>query len=592
MSLIRRALLVFLPLALIATGAMLFLYRMQVDASTAIVTAGEERVVTIGRQRLLVALGSLVSDVRFLATERIWQRWLVDQDPEGRRDLMAEYAAFADAKAIYDKVRFIGLDGRELVRVNWKDGAARVVPESELQDMFDRDYVQESLDLAAGEIYVSPFDLNIEHGAIEEPIKPTLRFTAAAYDPAGQKRGFVVVNYLGEYFLERVQVLGQSSRGGFWLLNADGYWLHGPDAADEWGFMYPDRLDRNFGTRYPEVWARIENGPEGGQFSIDGDLITYARMDPHAATAPSGLDRPAEESADSAWILVSYVPAAAILASTVTVERNLALAGLALLLLLGAASTLVARYWTQRIEAERSIKTLAEQLQRDNLELDAVNKELESFSYAVSHDLRAPLRAIDGFSQALVEDAGPQLDTASHGHLSRIRQAAQRMGLLIDDLLKLARVTRAELQVGRTDLSATAATIIEELSQTAPERKVDAVIAPGLVVDGDPRLLRVALENLLNNAWKFTDGTAAPRIEFGRTQKGGKPVYFVRDNGAGFDMAHAAKLFGAFQRLHDSKEYPGTGVGLATVQRIIRKHGGQIWAEAAIDRGATFYFTL
>jgi len=591
-NVVRRALLVFIPLALVAIGVMFLLYRAQVSASLAIVKAGEERVVMIGRQRLLVALGVMVSDLRLLTTEPNWQRWLVEQNPEGQHDLELEYAAFADAKAIYDQVRFIGLDGRELVRVNWSEQSARIAPQAELQDQSQLDYVRRSLDLAPRELYVSPFDLNTEGGAIEEPIKPLLRFGAAAYDAAGQKRGIVVLDYLGQNFLDRVRVLGGSSRGSLWLLNADGYWLQGPSAAEEWAFMYPDRLDRTMGVRYPQVWMQISRGVDSGQLSIDGSLVTFARMDPHSATMPDSLGESIGGGTDSAWILVSYVPKEAILANAALMKRNLILTGVALLMLFAAASALVARYWTQQIEADRAMKKLAEQLQRDNVELDALNKELESFSYAVSHDLRAPLRAIDGFSQALIEDAGPQLDQASHGHLTRIRQAAQRMGLLIDDLLKLARVTRAELEVGRTDLSATAAAVVGELQAAAPERSVEVSIAPGLSVDGDPALLGVVLENLLNNAWKFTGKVASPRIEFGKIEQDGKPVYFVRDNGAGFDMAYAAKLFGAFQRLHDNKDYPGTGIGLATVQRIIRKHGGQIWAEAAVGRGATFYFTF
>ncbi len=590
MNVVRRALLVFIPLALVATGVMLLFYRAQVSASVAIAKAGEERVVTIGRQRLLVALGSMVSDLRLLTTEPDWQRWLVEQDPRGRQDIELEYAAFADAKAIYDRVRFIGLDGRELVRVNWSERGARIASQGELRDQSQLDYVRSSLELAPREIYISPFDLDVEGGAIEEPIKPMLRFGAAAYDAAGQKRGIVVLDYLGRYFLDRVRVLGGSSRGSLWLLNAEGYWLRGPSAEEEWAFMYPDRLDRNMSVRYPEIWTQILRGADSGQFSIDGSLVTFARMDPRSAMMQDGFD--GSIGASSAWILVSYVPEDAILANAASMKRNLILAGIALLMLFAAASGLVARYWTQQIEADRAMKKLAERLQHDNLELDALNKELESFSYAVSHDLRAPLRAIDGFSQALIEDAGPQLDQASHGHLTRIRQAAQRMGMLIDDLLKLARVTRAELEVSRTDLSATAASVVGELRRAAPQRAVDISIAPGLSVDGDPTLLGVVLENLLSNAWKFTGKVAAPRIEFGRIERDGKPVYFVRDNGAGFDMAYAAKLFGAFQRLHDNKDYPGTGVGLATVQRIIRKHGGQIWAEAAVGRGATFYFTF
>jgi len=242
--------------------------------------------------------------------------------------------------------------------------------------------------------------------------------------------------------------------------------------------------------------------------------------------------------------------------------------------------------------ARQKIEELNERLKRDNAALAAVNGELEAFSYSVSHDLRTPLRAIDGFSQALVEDCADKLDEAGRSHLERIRGATQRMALLIDDLLKLARVTRGELNVGDVDLSAIAGEVVRDLRERAPGRAVEIAIAPGLAARGDARLMRVALENLLANAWKFTDGRTPARIEFGRTGDNGDAAYYVRDNGAGFDMAYAGKLFGAFQRLHDAGKFPGAGIGLATVQRVIRKHGGRIWTEAATDKGATFFFTL
>ncbi len=247
---------------------------------------------------------------------------------------------------------------------------------------------------------------------------------------------------------------------------------------------------------------------------------------------------------------------------------------------------------TEQKEAERRIHELAARLERDNAALTAVNKELEAFSYSVSHDLRAPLRAIDGFSQALVEDYGPQLDEPARHYLDRIRGAAQRMAALIDDLLGLARVTRAEMSLAEVDLSAAAAQFVDELRSSDPRRRAEVRIAPDMRVRGDPRLLNVALANLLRNAWKFTGKRECSRIEFGRVERDGAAVYYVKDNGAGFDMAYAAKLFGAFQRLHDANEFAGTGIGLATVQRIIHKHGGRVWAEAEPDNGATFFFTL
>jgi signal transduction histidine kinase len=255
------------------------------------------------------------------------------------------------------------------------------------------------------------------------------------------------------------------------------------------------------------------------------------------------------------------------------------------------------------IEHDRRRRLAEQKLEQMNAELEqrvaertrlleAANKELEAFSYSVSHDLRAPLRSIDGFSQILGRKLGDQLDATGKDYLLRIQRASQRMGELIDDLLKLARVSRAELKKENMDLSRIARDVIEELQARAPGRQVEVAIEDGVVAQADGRLIRGVLENLLGNAWKFTARQDAARIAFGRCEIDGRTVCFVRDNGAGFDMQYANKLFGAFQRLHKTEEFEGTGVGLATVQRIINRHGGRVWAEGAVGEGATFYFTL
>ena len=224
-------------------------------------------------------------------------------------------------------------------------------------------------------------------------------------------------------------------------------------------------------------------------------------------------------------------------------------------------------------------------------ELERKNQELEAFSYSVSHDLRAPLRAIDGFSRILLQDLEHVLDAKGRDYLQRVCAGAQRMGELIDDLLELSRVGRAEIRKNRVNLSDLSREVIADLRKRS-ERQVDVTIEKELVADADPRLMRIALENLLGNSWKFTAAAVEARIEVGRNGHAHAPVYFVRDNGAGFDMAYAEKLFRPFQRLHSEAEFTGTGIGLATVYRILDRHGGRIWAEGTVGSGATFYFTL
>ncbi len=247
---------------------------------------------------------------------------------------------------------------------------------------------------------------------------------------------------------------------------------------------------------------------------------------------------------------------------------------------------------TARREIEEKIQRLNENLLRHSIELSTINKELEAFSYSVSHDLRAPLRSIDGFSQALLEDYASKLDDQGKDYLQRVRTAAQHMGQLINDMLRLSRLSRSELTMETVDLSFVAHQLVEKYLKENPSRKISINIKEGITVTGDKKLLEILLDNLLGNAWKFTGKTKRPVIELGETMKDNERSFFIRDNGAGFDMAYADKLFVPFQRLHSPDEFYGSGIGLAIVSRIVHRHGGRIWAEAKVGKGATFYFTL
>jgi signal transduction histidine kinase len=321
--------------------------------------------------------------------------------------------------------------------------------------------------------------------------------------------------------------------------------------------------------------VRIEVDPLSGEETI----FSYASAEPYG------------------WGVVTHQSARTSLGLRVRDSQLTRLLGAyALLLLLGGSlSYLTYRVIAQRGQAREHVLVNAElegRVTERTAQLEAANKELEAFSYSVSHDLRGPLRSMDGFSQVLIEDYHDKLGDEGKDALERIRAASQRMGHLIDDLLRLSHVTRAELNVTRVDLSMLAREIAETLAREDPGRRVEWSIDSGMSVRADRSLMGIALQNLIQNAWKFTGKTERPVIRVGALKRDARTVYFVEDNGAGFDMAHATKLFGAFQRLHHAGDFPGTGIGLAIVRRIMSRHDGEVWAEAKVGEGATFFFDV
>lgn len=967
-SIIRQFILIWTLLTLALAVVMWSVYKTQEKSMLAFIQNEERQAIKVSTQFVAEELRIVHDDLFYLRDQPVLQDWLEKESPQNLARLSADLLAFVKYRELYDRILFLDEKGHERVRIDRNLGWPVIAQARELQDKSNLYFVEQTLALNNDFIYISPFDLTIEHNKIEQPIKPVIRFGTPVFDQHGQKRGIILLNYRGQRLIDRLRTISQQVSGSLWLLNAKGYWLIGDRPEDEWSFMYPDRNNRLFANDYGEAWSSIIEHPERLQFMINGDLFTYSEILPKTLF---GDIRESVVSGDERWLLVARVPAEKFFARNVIQIRILAF--IELFLLLGVVSWLIAHHrirrrqteeeasasearfrgliesapdaivivneqgrivlvnaqtelwfgyardelldqpvelliperfqvnhqnyrqaytknpvvrpmgvgldlyarrkngsnfpveinlsplqtknerlvtsiirdisarrqaeeerrasearfrvllesapdaivivneqgdivlvnaqtelwfgytrdellgqpvelliperfrtrhqsyrqaytanpvvrpsgvdlnlygrrkdsseipveinlsplrigqelfvisiirditarkqseqaqreaqakyqelvnnlrvgvyrhtsasgcftkvnpamiamfeaesveqlqtypivnlcrdegcWqvfmdkikqqgfvdneeiplvtlkkrefsasvtaamkqdsagntyydgiiediSERKETERRIQQLNAALRDRAMVLESVNHELEAFSYSVSHDLRAPLRAVDGFSRILLDEYTDCLDEKGQDRLKRVRAAAQRMAMLIDDLLKLSRITRSELKREDINLSALAGEVIEELRKQEPERTVQCTIQPDLIAWGDARLLRIVLDNLLGNAWKFTGKRPDAQIEFGMHKQDREQVYFVRDNGAGFDMAYAEKLFGAFQRLHETSEFPGTGIGLATAQRIIHKHGGRIWAEGEVEQGATFHFTL
>ena len=825
--------------AILFAIAMIFYY-VKFEGVTSVTRTEDVNKVRLAQKIIIGQLQIPAAAVLFLAQQQNAVDWLAEQDDmDVKAKVLADMTLYMKRYPFYDQLRFINASGHEVIRINHNDDQPIVVPEDQLQDKSGRYYVEAIRELASGQLYLSPLDLNVEQGVIDEPYKAVLRIGTPAYDEDGFQ-GSIILNYNGtQYLLSELRNLNGADGRQLWLINDQGYWLQGASRDDEWAFMWPDRSDRTVSVIYPDLWNLIAAGEQNASHATNQGLFSYTSINAAdflpdtnqrilhlvAFTPQSYLD---DQSSEIATEIASFtVPILVLIAlvslmlarkevarfvsevklqeqekqqrsllegapdaivivnrhgdiyrinteaermfgydrdeligqpvevllperfrkhhlgfrksyienptvrpmgqsqelfarrkdgselpveislsplnqdndtlvtavvrdvtvrkqqdillrereqqsrgllegapdAIVIVDRNGEIhlintqaeqmfgydrdeiigqpvevllperfrnhhidyrkgyikhptvrpmgqsqelfakrkdgselpVEISLSPMTQGSNTLVTaviRDVSVRRERENKIKELNQTLVTRSGELEVINKELEAFSYSVSHDLRAPLRAVDGFSHNLLQDYREQLDERGRDRLERIRAAAQRMASLIDDLLTLSRISRAEVNKKQIDITGLCQEIADELQRQTPNHEVEFIVEPGLSGQADARLLSVAMTNLLSNAWKFTSQVTGARIEVSADCGEEEWVYSVADNGAGFNMAYADKLFGAFQRLHDVREFPGTGIGLATVQRVIHKHGGRVWAEAEEGKGARFFFTL
>ena len=788
-----------------------------------------------------------IEDLRTIAALQVVHDYAHQETTENRLRLEKDFMNFSINARQYGQIRYVDAAGMEKVRINFDGRIPVVVPPEQLQDKSQRYYFREAIRLKQNSIYVSPLDLNVEEGQVEQPVKPTIRFIASVFDSDGQLRGVVVLNYLAARLLDNFWEFMTGSWGEPMMVNPQGYWLASPNREEEWGFMLGH--EETFKNRFTEAWDHIVRH-ESGAVETAAGMFIFGTIRPYAMTEVPGATLTREHLSEYYWKIITRVPPQALTFSPMMVLEERTRELIESLLLVGILSVALAwlrtsnltkanalreserqladaqhiahvgnwvwdipkgtlswsdeiyrifgrppkashasyeafidavhpddrgmvtaavdaalkdnapyvidhriilpdgsvryvheraalqydragnplrmlgtvqditesiraaqalrksearyrnlfenivdgyalqeamfndegkpydyryleinpaferilglkreqvvgktvlevlpdtephwlevfgrvavtgqsqrlehygksfdRYFeivasspeyglvavffadvTERKRAEKQLQKYHEQLEervaQRTAALEASNKELETFSYSIAHDLRTPLRSITSFSQILMEEAGAKLTEQERQDLQRIINAGKHMSDLIDDILELARISRSEFTMTTVNLSKLAKTVLENFKRVQPERSVQVDIARNLLCKGDARLLNIVLQNLLSNAWKYTGKCTTACIEFGETNFDNQKVYFVRDNGVGFDMQYAHKLFTPFGRLHKSDEFDGTGIGLVSVQSAIQRHKGKIWAESKIGEGSTFYFTL
>ncbi len=548
-------------------------------------------------------------------------------DPEGGisentwRDRLAKrFAAELAAKPYYLKFRLIGTahDGREIVRVDRFDtyDGIRIVPEPELQPKGTRFFFTETLRTPKGQVYVSPITLNQEDGVIHEPHAPMLRTGVPIHTRSGQPFGIILINVDMRPIFARLKA-PEHTRGTVYIVNEAGDFLVHPDRAREFGFdlgkrhRLPDDFPSLAGLHAATAsGTRLFRNPDGIEFGV-----AFTPVKPAAGPGvvileivPKDQLLQSTRAVRDSSLLGALIAAACATLLAALLARSLSKPVVQLTTAVKAFATgrsaplpvaapgemgvLARSFHDMRSEVGTLRADLEQRVATRTSELEAANKELEAFSYSVSHDLRAPLRAVDGFSDALQTDHGPALPADAQRYLRMIRDGAQRMGALIDDLLAFSRLSRQPMRLQPHDPAQLAREALQDLGGLPKDRSIELAIGELPAASGDIALLKQVWINLLSNAVKYTRLRERALIEIGATRENGATVYFVRDNGTGFDMKYAHKLFGVFQRLHRAEDFEGTGVGLAIVQRILNRHASRIWVHAEPGQGTTFFFTL
>ncbi|MFT4982452.1 MAG: signal transduction histidine kinase [Bacteroidia bacterium] len=642
----KHFLLYFLPLGTIFSAGIIFIYNSQYQHGLEIVEKNEEGKVQLLRENLNDFYRPLISNVNYL-TQQQGVIDLLNGTENDHQALKRDLVNIAQAVGDYDQIRVIDIDGQEVIRVDLTAQHAKP-----LRNESDRRYFKLIQNLKEGQTFISAIDLNQENGQIKGKRKSVIRVGKKVISKNGDELGIVVTNYLMNSYLDGLMAM--SSTDGVMLMTASGYWLAAPKKYPRFTHLLADTSNQRFSSFFPEEW-KLMKADQNGTVMTDNGLFVYNRIkkdvkgtEKHeemifSTYIPRDQLR-SEIGINPIWLAIALIATLFLIAwLSVVLSKNdirhteqrkqraaeLILANkevdfqteekkkrVAELIIADkevdlqtelkekrAAELILANkevdFQTEQKEKRAAELIIANEVilrnkekEKHAAELAIVNEELESFSYSVSHDLRAPLRAVNGFAEILEEDYSDKLDDEGRETIRVIKDNARHMGRLIDDLLQFSRLGRQKINKVEVNMNRLAEVALKNLEASFDMKDYTVDLKNLPAVKGDADLLLQVLVNLFSNSFKYSSKNEVPKIEIGAKKTASKTTYYVKDNGVGFKMDYAEKLFGVFQRLHSQGEFEGTGVGLAIVHRIIKRHGGKIWAEGDIDKGATFYFQI
>ncbi len=547
---------------------------------------------------IITFLSPTVSSADYLSN--LYNYHLKTNNSITKEEILADFQLFSQSNLQYKQIRYIGADGKEMIRINLINDSVTTLPKDQLQDKSQRPYFIRSKELNQGEIYLGPVDLNMEHGVIETPHQAVIRAVSPIFDNNNNWSGLVIINQYMNDFFNSLEVLNEQYDAKFSLLNSDGYWLTGPEEFKKFGFMFTDLRDQNLKRFFPEEYEIIYNSADSkGRFISKNGLFVYLHIDIKKKLS-EGFNNVMKDKLkcdnDSKWTLFLHLSNEQLRKKTDDIRKDIIITLSIVMAFLIAISYIIAslRYkGKMHMELLHDLNLhLEDMVKKRTYELESANKELEAFSYSVSHDLRAPLRHISGFIELFKRKESDTLTEKGNRYLSTISGSAKEMGALIDDLLQFTNAGRAVIKMEDFDPRMIIDEVIENLKEDTDNRNIKWEIGKLPVVYADYSMMMQVWANLISNAIKYTRTKELAVIEIGAKEEGREYVFYIKDNGVGFDMKYSHKLFGVFQRLHSSDEFEGTGIGLANVKKIIMKHEGRIWGESEPEKGTIFYFTI